>query len=459
MRGGDGMRTETRRVAVVGCGHVGVIQAAGLAELGHRVCGVDIDAGRVERLSGGHVPFMEPGLADLVRRNLAAGRLSFTDSYEEGLAGAAFVFLCVNTPPTPTGAADLRFVRRAVAAIGAALRADGARPILVNKSTSPIGTAETIDAILARTFPDPARRPAIAANPEFLRESNAVRDFFRPERIVVGAEERADAEAVAALYAGVEAPVILTDPRTAEMIKYVSNAFLATRVSFVNEVARLCEGLGVDLETMLRGVTLDPRIGGAFFSPGIGYGGSCLPKDVAALLHTGECAGVSLHVLSAVQEANTSQKKHAVNCIRRLLGPLEGQTIAVWGATFKGGTEDLRESPALDVIALLRNEGAHVKVYDPALTLARAGEVADEICTDPVTATAGARCVALLTDWPQFGEVDLAAVRDAMAGTLIYDGRGVLRREAVEAAGLMYYGIGHPPDAASSLRAFAVGGG
>ena len=438
-------RQPGERIVVIGCGHVGLVTAACLAELGHSVVGVDIDAGLVERLRTGVVAVMEPGLASLVVANLAARRLAFTTSYEDALAGATFVFLCVNTPSTVTGAADLRNVRRAVARIGAALAGSAGRPILVNKSTSPIGTGETIEAILGRAFAGAAQRPGITANPEFLREGSAVHDFFHPERIVVGAETRMDGERVAALYGGIDAPVIHTDLRTAEMIKYVSNAFLATRVSFVNEVARLCEYLGVDLDTMLQGVTLDSRIGGAFFKPGIGYGGSCLPKDVAALCHTGESVGMAMRVLTAVQEANIGQRKHAVNCIRRVLGPLEGLTIAAWGVTFKGGTEDVRESPALDVIGLLRNEGAWVRAYDPALPPGTPGDLADDLCADPLAAARGAHCIAVLADWPQFTQVDLAAARGLMQGRLLYDGRNLLRREDVEAAGLIYYGVGRPP--------------
>ena len=434
-----------RRVAIVGCGHVGLVTAACLAQLGHAVSGIDINEGLVQRLRAGEVPFREPGLGELVQDGLANGRLSFTTSYAEGLAGAAFVFLCVNTPSTATGAADLRYVRAAVAAIAETQNVLPPRAILINKSTSPIGTGETIEAILSRSFGSGASRPAIAANPEFLREGSAVEDFLRPERIVVGSEVAEDGERVAALYAGIEAPLILTDLRTAEMIKYVSNAFLATRVSFVNEVARLCELLGVDVDTVVHGVALDSRIGGAFFRPGIGYGGSCLPKDVAALCHTGDSVGLPLHVLTSVQQVNIAQRKHAVNCIRRVLGPLEGRTIAAWGITFKGKTEDQRDSPAIDVVQLLRNEGARVKVYDPSLAEGSTLDVADETAGTALQAAEDADCVAILSDWPEFADVDLEAVQRVMAGRLVYDGRNLLSREAVERAGLTYYGVGRPP--------------
>ncbi len=441
----ESARPGPRRVAVVGCGHVGTVTAVSLAELGHQVAGVDVDPNLVASLNGRSVPFVEPGLSELLTRNLEAGRLAFTTSYDEATREAEFVFLCVNTPATITGAADLRYVRKAVAQIAEVLSRTGHRPLIVNKSTSPIGTGETIDAILARNFAVTGRRCDIAANPEFLREGSGVYDFFHPDRIVVGADDPDSARSVADLYAAIDAPVIITDLRTAEMIKYVSNAFLATKVSFINEVARLCEQLGVDVDAVSRGASLDPRIGDRYLNPGIGYGGSCLPKDVAALCHTGESFGVSMRVLSAVQELNLSQRKHAASSIRRVLGPLEGLTIAAWGVTFKAGSEDIRESPALDVIGLLRNEGAVVRLYDPSIDQSFPATVADEVVASPLEAATGAHCVAILTEWPEFRQVDLARLAAVMAGRLIYDGRNMLDRAAVEAAGFWYSGVGRPP--------------
>jgi UDPglucose 6-dehydrogenase len=432
-----------RRLAVVGCGHVGTVTAAGFAELGHTVAGIDVDVTLVDSLNNVVVPFMEPGLADLLERNLQAGRLRFTASHDEGLDRAEFIFLCVNTPATSTGAADLRYVRKAVAQIAEVVSRSRRRPVIVNRSTSPIGTEETIDAILARSFAA-EERPVIAANPEFTREGMGVYDFFHPQRIVVGAERHEDAARVAALYDGIEAPLVLTDLRTAEMIKYVSNAFLATKVSFINEIARLCERLGIDVDVVAHAAALDPRIGGHYFKPGVGYGGSCLPKDVAALHHTGESFGLTMRLLSSVQDVNLSQRKHVVNSIRALAGPLEGQTVAAWGVTFKAGSEDLRESPALDIIGLLRNEGAFVRAYDPSLTEGRPFTAADEVCKSALDAARDADCVAILTDWPEFAEVDLSRLRSVMRGNFIYDGRDMLDRKAVEGAGFRYCGVGRP---------------
>jgi len=445
-RTGVAARTKhrSRNVAVIGCGHVGLVNAAGLADLGHKVIGLDIREDYVEEISKANVPFLEPGLTELVERNLENGRLRFTTSYAEALADADIVMLCVNTPSTVTGAADLSGVRSAARMIGRELALAVRRPVIVNKSTSPIGTGETIYAILAQALPQFLGTPRIASNPEFLREGHSVEDFFKPERIVIGASNEAIADEVRSLYTTMDAPVIVTDVRAAELIKYASNAFLATRVSFVNELARLCEQLGIEVDSVIRGTTLDSRIGSAFFKPGIGYGGSCLPKDVAALCHMGDTAGVTMRVLTAVQDANIGQRRHAVKSLRQALGTLEGRTIAVWGLAFKGESEDFRESPASDVILLLKNEGATVRLYDPALTSENEIQRIADVVLDPIEATEGADALAILTDWQRFADVDLEAVRKAMSGRYIYDGRNILNREKVEAAGLQYQGVGRP---------------
>ena len=438
----EGQLPESSKLAVVGCGHVGTVTAACFAELGHAVAGIDIDEALIHGLKNFAIPFIEPGLQDLFERNAVSGRLRFTTSYEDALEGAEFVFLCVNTPATITGAADLRYVRKAVGQIAEVVSRSNSRPVIVNRSTSPIGTEETIDAILSRSFAKAETKPIIAANPEFTREGSAVHDFFNPERIIVGADHAEDARRVAALYEGIEAPRVLTDIRTAEMIKYVSNAFLATKVSFINEIARLCERLGVDVDVVAQAAALDPRIGGQYFRPGVGYGGSCLPKDVAALYHTGESVGLTMRLLSSVQDVNISQRKHVVNSIRAIMGPLEGLTIAAWGVTFKSGSEDLRESPAVDIIGLLRNEGAHVRVYDPSLREDVNLPIADRVCKGALDAAQDADCVAILTDWPEFAHVNLHQLRSVMKGDLLYDGRDMLDRAAVEAAGFEYCGVG-----------------
>lgn len=435
----DGQR-RSRSVAVIGCGHVGVVTAACLASLGHRVLGVDVQEDLVHALRSARPPFLEPGLPELIQQAIAAGRLDFTTSHEAALCDAEFIFIAVNTPATLTGAADLRYIRDAAAQVGRMVTKT--QPIIVIKSTLPLGGIETIKTVLERSAVNSTIPPRIVANPEFLSQGSAVSDFLQPNRIVIGATSLEDAEEVASLYHFIDAPVVLTDSRTAQMIKYVSNSFLATKVSFVNEIARLCESVGAEFDTVIKGVSLDSRIGGAFLRAGIGYGGSCLPKDVAALCHTGESAGVPIHLLSSVQLVNLNQRKYTLACIRRMLGTLEGAVVGVWGLTYKGGTEDLRESPALDVIALLCNEGALVQAYDPTLHNGHAEAIADTLCPTALEAAHGAAILAVLTDWPEFAEVDLHSVASVMAGRLVFDGRNILRPADVEAAGLTYCGIG-----------------
>ena len=440
----DGGRVSaSRRVAVVGCGHVGLVLAAGLARLGHSVVGIDTQQSLVSELCSGVVRIRETGLQDLVVSGLASGRLAFTTSYAAAIPEAEIIFLAVDTPQTLAGAADLRNIRSATRTIAASL--NGTSPIVANKSTSPIGTGETIEEILRTELAGRHRAPRIVSNPEFLRQGRAVHDFFHPDRIVVGSRSTADAREVADLYTGTGGEVIVTDLRTAEMIKYVANSFLATRISFINEIGRLCEAIGVDVDRVVEGIALDPRIGEHFFRPGIGFGGSCLPKDVAALRYIGETFGVATPVLSGVQEVNQAQRTSAVRRLQARLGSLEGRRIAVWGLTFKADTEDTRESPAMDVVGLLANAGAHIQAYDPAVA-GEAGLVparfAPYLRSCALEATRDADALAILTDWAEFRSVDLATVRTAMKGSLVFDGRNVLDRQLVEAAGLAYMGVG-----------------
>jgi UDPglucose 6-dehydrogenase len=429
------------RIAIVGCGHVGLVFAAGLAELGHRVVGVDRDPALIASLGAGEVHIHEPGLPELVACGLGNGLLSFTTSYDEAIPAADFIFLAVDTPPTVGGAADLRNMRAAMRSI--ALSLNGRAPIIVNKSTSPIGTGETIEGILQDALGGRQKHPRIVSNPEFLRQSRAVQDFFHPDRIVIGARSPVDAAAVAELYAGLGGELILTDLRTAEMIKYVANSFLATRVSFINEVSRLCEELGVDVDRVIEGVAPDPRIGGHFFQPGIGFGGSCLPKDVAALRYMGEALGVATPVLSAVMEVNKTQRTAALRKLRSALGGrLDGRVIGVWGVTFKGGTEDVRESPAMELITMMLNEGVEVRAYDPSFAPQATERVRETLVATPLEAVTGADALAILSDWDEFREVPLAPVRAAMRGDVLFDGRNVIARADAELAGLVYLGIG-----------------
>jgi len=435
----DAGSARSPNIAVVGCGHVGLVMAAGLAELGYHVVGVDRSEALVNQLCSGDVPIHEPGLSELLRTGLSSGRLLFTTSYEYAIPEADFIFLAVDTPSTRGGAADLRSIRGATGSIAGAL--NGRSPIIINKSTSPIGTGETIEGILWRALAHRQRRPRIVSNPEFLRQGRAVKDFFNPDRIVIGGQPD-DVRAVAELYAPLNGRVILTDLRTAEMIKYVANSFLATRISFINEIARLCEYLGVDIDDVVEGIALDPRIGRHFFRPGIGFGGSCLPKDVAALRYMGEAFGVFTPMLSAVQLINEGQRTSAVRRLRARLGTLEDKVIGVWGVTFKGETEDARDSPAVDVIGLLLNEGALVQAYDPVSPASAPDRIRELYVDSPVAAARGADALAILTDWPEFAHVPLAEVKAVMRGPVLLDGRNILAKSEAEGLGFAYMGIG-----------------
>jgi UDPglucose 6-dehydrogenase len=446
------------RIAIVGTGYVGLGTGAVFADLGNDVIGVDVDAAKVATLSAGTPHIFEPGLAELLTRNLAAGRLRFTTDYAEAIPGADFVFICVGTPAGPHGGADMRYVRAAARAIGEHLRperrggSDGRqrdaqrRTIVVNKSTMPIGSGDLVGSILRESAP--AGAPfAVVSNPEFLREGSAVRDMQHPDRIVLGSTDRAAAEAVAALYQPFAAPTLITDLRTAEMIKYASNAFLATKISFINEVAAVCEATGADVRQVAAGMGLDPRIGAAFLEAGIGFGGSCFPKDVQALEFMAEEAGRHPQLLRAVLEINRDGARSFVRKLDRLVGGLHGRTIAVWGLAFKENTDDLRESQALAIIADLLTRGARVQTYDPAaMDGARAHLDAARVtfCADAYEAAAGADAVLVTTKWNEFKGLDLARVRDAMVTPLLLDGRNLYDARDLAALGFQYHGIGLP---------------
>ena len=432
------------RICIVGgSGYVGLGYAAALADLGNDVVGLDVAADRVAALNRGEPLIYEPGLEELLQRNLAAGRLRFTTDYAEAVPGAEFVFLCVGTPSLSDGDADMRQVRAAAVAIGRHLRPEpGRRTVVVNKSTMPIGSAELVAGLIAEHAPAGAAF-AVVANPEFLREGDAVHDIFSPDRIVLGAGDRAAAEAVAALYAPLGAPILITDPRSAEMVKYASNAFLATKISFINEVARVCERLGADVTVVAEGMGLDPRIGPRFLHAGLGFGGSCFPKDVGALTRMADDAGLHPGLLRAVLEINTDIRRRFVARAEKLLGGLDGRVLAVWGLSFKEDTDDLRESPALDVIAMALERGAGVRAHDPA-AMANAARRLPQVtmCASPYEAAEGADAVVVCTPWREFRQVDLGRVATAMRGDLLLDGRNLYDPRAVLAAGLRYEGIG-----------------
>ena len=433
-------------LTVVGAGYVGLVTGACFADLGNTVNCLDIDKGRIAGLNEGVLPIYEPGLKEMIDRNREAGRLRFTTDYKKACREAEFVFVAVNTPSGQEGEADMEQVRSAVEALAGAL---SGHVIVVNKSTMPIGTGDWVAAILERLGP-PDLQCSVVSNPEFLREGAAIADFQQPDRIVLGSTDESAARRVAELYAPLSpGDIVITDLRTAEMIKYASNAFLATKISFINEIASICEKLGADVKTVARGMGLDKRIGTAFLEAGLGFGGSCFPKDVKALAHMAAVNGCHPQLLRAVLEINRDARRSVIWKLRERLGSLEGRLVGILGLSFKPNTDDLRESPALEIIHLLRTEGARIQVFDPeAMAKARAIVKGVEFCDDAYGAAAGAEALVLVTDWNEFKQLDMARIKKLMANPLLIDGRNVYDRSKLRRLGFDYYGVGRgqPPN-------------
>ncbi len=426
----------SRPVAVVGAGYVGLPTACVLAHLGHRVVVAESDERRLQSLRRCVVPILEEGLADVMRAQVDAGRLRFVATAEEAAQGAEFVFLCVPTPQSEDGSADLSYVERAAKEIAAVLQ-PGA--VVVNKSTVPVGSALFVEKIIGRSD------VAVVSNPEFLREGAAVQDSLRPERLVVGADDQSAAAAVGALFSGLNAPLIVTDAVTAELIKYASNAFLATKLSFVNAMAGLCEAVGADVRDLILGLGYDHRIGFEYLRPGPGWGGSCLPKDTRALLYISESVGHDFPLLRGAIDVNSDQLVRVVDKIRHAAGgELRGVVVAVWGLTFKSGTDDRRSSPAIGVVGELCEQGAHIRAFDP--TVQSGQEALDltgiTVCDDAYEAATGARVVAVLTEWDEFRWLDFARVAEVMERPSVVDARNLLDPAGLRMLGFDYRGIG-----------------
>ena len=423
------------RIAVIGTGYVGLTTGVCLAHLGHTVVCADVDAAKVARLAAGEMPIVEDGLAELLTEGLASGRLSFVVGAATAAANCEIAFLCVPTPQGDDGSADLSYIEAASAEIGPVLPAGA---IVVNKSTVPVGSARSVEAVIRR---DDIR---VVSNPEFLREGSALRDFMHPDRVVVGADDRSAAERVAALYASLEAPTIITDPASAETIKYAANAFLATKLSFVNAIAAICEGVGANVDDVIEGIGSDTRIGASFLQPGPGWGGSCFGKDSRALIRIAQGAGYEFDLLSGVITVNDQQHDRMAHKVASAVGgSLTGRTVAVWGLTFKAGTDDLRESPAVAVITRLITAGARVVAHDPTVSTPRFG-VPDGLvlAASPLAACNGADVLCVLTEWPEYRAVPAIDVAAALTTPRVVDTRNLLDRAAWVAAGFTYDGVG-----------------
>jgi len=429
------------QICVIGTGYVGLVTGVCFADLGNSVHCLDIDESRISNLKKGNMPIFEPGLEEIVERNVQAKRLFFTTDYTQALKNAEFAFIAVGTPSGVDGEADLQYVRDVAEKVSQVVD----HPIIiVNKSTVPVGTGDWVAEVITKKRGSHPLEFSVVSNPEFLREGSAISDFMNPDRVVLGSVNRQAAEKVAHLYQPLRCPTLITDLRTAEMIKYASNAFLATRISFINEIANICEELGADVREVANGMGLDKRIGRTFLDAGLGWGGSCFPKDVKALRHMAELHDTNPRLLKAVMEINQNQRRRIVFKLRKALGgSLADKEIGVLGISFKPNTDDIREAPALEVIHLLENEGAHIRAYDPqamenaAVVLKKAS-----LLTDPYQVAAGADALVLATEWNEFKQLDFKRILKSMRTPILMDGRNQWDGQSLRSLGFTYFGMG-----------------
>jgi UDPglucose 6-dehydrogenase len=427
-----------KNITVIGTSYVGLTTGACFADMGNQVVCIDVDEQKIARLQEGILPIHEPGLQEVVLRNARAGRLHFTTSYEEGMREAEFVFIAVGTPDDGSGGADLSQVRTAAKSIAEHLNRS---VIIVNKSTVPIGTGDLVASII-NEHKGSSVSFSVVSNPEFLREGSALTDCMNPDRVVLGSTDRDAAESVARLYLPLKCPIIVTDLRTAEMIKYASNAFLATRISFINEIAAICERLGADIKEVALGMGYDQRIGSAFLDAGLGFGGSCFPKDVKALMHMAADAGQHPQLLQAVMDINRDRRPWLMDKLHDRLGELAGKRIALLGLAFKPNTDDVREAASIDLINRLQAEGAQVAAYDPVAMESAAAVTRDvAFCSDAYAAAAGTDAITLVTEWNEFKNLDLDRLKSSMRRPILIDGRNLYDPKQVRNAGFEYIGV------------------
>ena len=428
-----------KQICVVGVGYVGLVTGACFADLGNRVIALDVNEERIENLKKGILPIYEPGLEELVERNVKAGRLSFTTSYKEAVEGTEFAFIAVGTPSGVNGEADLQYVASAATSIAESMT----NPmIIINKSTVPVGTGDWVADIVKGAQPEPIDFWVVSC-PEFLREGSAIVDFMSPHRTVLGSLHPEAAERVAHLHLPLRAPIVITDLRTAEMIKYASNAFLATKISFINEVADICEALGADVKEVAAGMGYDKRIGPMFLDAGLGWGGSCFPKDVLALAYMAEEKGLDPRILNDVMDVNYERRKEAVAHIEEMTGGIKGKTIGLLGLAFKPNTDDMRDAPAIDIVQDLTAAGAKVRGYDPvAMDVARPLLPAVEMFEDPYTMAEGCDALMVVTEWNEFKQLDLEKIKGLLKSPIIFDGRNIYDPKMMKEIGFKYRGMG-----------------
>ncbi len=429
------------KISIIGTGYVGLTTGACFAEVGHEVICVDNDTRKVHLLLEGGMPIYEPGLEELVRKNVGAGRLRFTTSTEEGVESGEVIFIAVPTPPQPDGSVDLRFIEKVAREIAACL--NGYR-VIVDKSTVPVKTGEKVRETIRR-YALRGREFDVVSNPEFLREGSAVQDLLHPDRIVIGTDSDRALALMQKIYEPFVAPVLVTDINSAELIKHAANSFLALKISYINAVASICEASGADVEKVAEGIGMDQRIGRAFLNAGLGYGGSCFPKDIAAFIAISEQLGTPFQLLREVQAINRSQLDRFLDKIGRVLWVLQDKRIAVWGMTFKPNTDDVRSSVAMDLIERLASQGAEVVAYDPkgmekAKELPVLGRI--RVANSALEATDDADALVIATEWPEFADVPFEEVRDRMRTPLVFDGRNLLDPVTMQRLGFTYHGVG-----------------
>jgi UDPglucose 6-dehydrogenase len=430
-------------ICVVGTGYVGLVTGAVFADLGNDVVCVDNDGTKIDALKAGRMPIYEPGLEEMVARNVEDRRLSFTTDLGAGIRHGDVIFIAVGTPSKDTGETDLSHVEAVAAEIG---RSMDRYKVVVNKSSVPVGTGELVREVIARHQPRPMEFDVVS-NPEFLREGSAIEDTLRPDRIVIGAPTQQVAMTLVELYAPIERPMIITDLRSAEVIKYASNAFLAAKISFINAIANICEAAGADVSQVMKGMGLDRRIGAAFLQAGLGYGGSCFPKDVDSLIHTAGRLGYDFKLLRSVVEINRERAAHLVETVAKALGPLDDKTVAVLGLAFKPNTDDMREAKSVEVVQLLLAAGVRIRAYDPvamenAKRLLPAGVTFSE---SPYEAAEGAHAIVLVTEWNEFKYLNLERLRGLLKRPVIFDGRNLWEPERMRRLGFEYHSVGRKP--------------
>lgn len=426
------------KILVIGTGYVGLVTAAGLAELGHQVTAIDVDFKKINKLKKGIMPFFESALKPLVIRNLRKQRLFFNTNLKNHLNKNQFIFICVGTPPKKDGSANLKYIKQAARAIGQNIRES---KIIVNKSTVPVGTGQLIKKIIKKYYQGEI---SVVSCPEFLREGRAVYDFFHPDRIVIGSEDQEAIKAVANLFKKIKTEKLKTPLETAELIKYAANAFLATKISFINEIANLCEKVKTDVEVVAQGMGLDKRIGPSFLKAGIGYGGSCFPKDIRALKQIAGGYGYHFQLLKAVIEVNRHQRLVILKKIKLIYPKIKNKIVGVLGLAFKGLTDDIRESAAIEIIKKLIKRGAKIQTFDPQ-AMANAKKVLDsrlKYCQNAYEASKNAQLLIIATEWPQFKKLNWKKIKRLMKNDIILDGRNLLDKEKMEKLGFRYIGVG-----------------